>query len=231
MPESSAKDQPKAARPPAIDLPDSSAKSPTSSGSRAGGGGWTYVDGQWVKAQTTTDPTESVQVETPRKLMAQRVLKVPVQPLLAGSADLNLVIRPGDVIHLPTARSGLIYMAGAIARPGPYNLPNEGRLTLLRAIDAAGGLNGIAIPERVDLTRVIGEGKQATIRLNLRAIAEQTQPDFYLKGDDRINIGTNFWATPLAVIRNGFRFSYGFGFILDRNFAGNVFGQDPSLVR
>ena len=43
--------------------------------------------------------------------------------------------------------------------------------------------------------------------------------------------GTNFWATPLAVIRNGFRASYGFGFILDRNFQGDVFGADSANFR
>jgi hypothetical protein len=100
-------------------------------------------------------------------------------------------------------------------------------MTLLRAIDSAGGLSQLAVPERCDLTRMIGLNRQATIRLNLRAIAEQRQPDIFLKPDDIINIGTDFWAFPLAVIRNGFRFSYGFGFLLDRNFGNDVFGPPP----
>jgi len=102
-----------------------------------------------------------------------------------------------------------------------------GRLTLTRAITSAGGLNGLAIPERVDLTRIVGVNEQATIMLNLRAIQEGTQPDVYIKPDDRINVGTNFWATPLAVLRGGFRTSYGFGFLLDRNFGNDVFGPPP----
>jgi polysaccharide export outer membrane protein len=122
-----------------------------------------------------------------------------------------------------------VYINGAVSRPGPYGLPTDGKLTLLRALTSAGGLNGLAVPERVDLTRVVGKDRQATIRLNLRAIAEQTQPDIYLKPDDMINVGTSFWAYPLAVIRGGFRASYGFGFILDRNFAGDVFGADRSF--
>jgi hypothetical protein len=66
--------------------------------------------------------------------------------------------------------------------------------------------------------------RQATIRINMRAIAEGTQPEILIKPDDRINVGTNLWAFPLAVVRNGFRASYGFGFLLDRNFADEVFG-------
>ena len=80
------------------------------------------------------------------------------------------------------------------------------------------------MPERVDLIRRVGNDQEATVRLNLRAIFEGLQPDFYLKPNDTINIGTSFAATPLAVIRNGFRASYGFGFVLDRNFGTDVFG-------
>jgi hypothetical protein len=94
-------------------------------------------------------------------------------------------------------------------------------------ITAAGGLSNLAIPERVDLTRVVGEGQQAIVRLDLRAITEGTQPDVYLKPDDRINVGTNFWALPLAVIRSGFRANYGFGLVVDRNFGSDIFGVPP----
>lgn len=163
-------------------------------------------------------------------LITQRVIRVPVQPLLAGDARYNIVVRPGDLIRVPSAEQGNVYIGGQVARPGVYTLPVIGKLTLTRAITAAGGLNGLAIPERVDLTRIVGDDLQATIMLDLRAIEEGTQPDIYLRSDDRINIGTTFWATPLAVIRNGFRFSYGFGFLLDRNFGNDVFGAPPSNV-
>jgi hypothetical protein len=71
---------------------------------------------------------------------------------------------------------------------------------------------------------MLGPDRQAIVRVNLRAIAEGTQPDIILKSDDMVNIGTNFWALPLAVLRNGFRASYGYGFILDRNFGYDIFG-------
>jgi polysaccharide export outer membrane protein len=49
-----------------------------------------------------------------------------------------------------------------------------------------------------------------------------------VRRDDVINVGTSFWATPLAVVRGGFRTSYGFGFLLDRNFGNDVFGAPPT---
>jgi hypothetical protein len=102
------------------------------------------------------------------------------------------------------------------------------RLTLQRVIASAGGLSAIAIPERVDIIRFTGPDQQGFVRVNLRAIAEGTHPDVFLKANDQINIGTNFWATPMAVIRNGFRASYGFGFIADRNFGNDIFGAPPA---
>ena len=76
-------------------------------------------------------------------------------------------------------------------------------------------------------TRVVADGREATVRLDLKAIRNRTEPDLYLKPDDHIIIGTNFWAFPLAVLRNGLRATYGYGFILDRNFGNDVFGAPP----
>lgn len=216
--------------PPPIDLPDTKTTPaepvPTPSSPASD---WVYRDGQWVKSGGTGG--SGAAALSPSPVVTQRIIEVPVSRLLAGDANVNIVIRPGDVLRVPPPKTGVVYMTGQVARPGPYELSGDTKLTLLRGLDSAGGLGSLAIPERTDLTRVLGNGRQATIRLNLRAIAEQTQPDIYLKPDDRINVGTNFWALPLAVIRGGFRASYGWGFILDRNFGGDVFGADPSLAR
>ncbi len=202
---------------------------------------WIFVNGQWVLAQTqdSTAPVThsgqpSAESEFLRKaanLMTQRVIRIPVKPLVLGDARYNIIVRPGDIIRVPAPPQGNVYIDGEVVRPGPYGLPPLGDLTLMRAITAAGGLNGLAIPERVDLTRMVGNDEQATIMLNMRAIAEGTQPDIYLKPNDRINVGTNFWATPLAVVRAGLRATYGFGFLLDRNFGNDVFGAPPSNIR
>jgi protein involved in polysaccharide export with SLBB domain len=183
-----------------------------------------------VQVKGTTLTPESTKPQSPTalqadQLMTQRVLRVPVRPLLAGLSQYNIVIRPGDIIHVPAPPQGYVYMAGQVARPGPYTLPEAGRLTLIRAMASAGGLGALAIPERVDLTRIVGKNKQATIRLDFRAIGEGTMPDVYMKPDDIVNVGTNFWAYPLAVLRNGIRTSYGFGFVVDRNFDNEFFGN------
>ncbi|MCB9838279.1 MAG: polysaccharide biosynthesis/export family protein [Phycisphaeraceae bacterium] len=201
-------------------------------------GGWMFLNGEWVRITRRSvasqdslpegaDPLAAAG-EATEDLVTQRIIKIPVDPLLQGVAKYNIVIRPGDIIRVPGPEQGLVYLGGpGITRPGTYNLPIFGRLTLTKAIIASGGLSAIAIPSRVDLTRMVGEDRQATIRLNLAAIHAGTQPDIFLKPDDVINVGTTFWARPLAVVRNGFRATYGFGFLLDRNFGNDVFGAPP----
>lgn len=188
---------------------------------------WVFLDGQWVQiANSTGDgPDDAMGDEA---LVTQRVIRVPTEPLVNGDARYNIVIRPGDLIRVPVPPTGNVYLAGQVNRPGVYALPAQGSFTLTRAITAAGGYGPTAIPERVDITRMVGTERQATMRLNARAIAEGTQPDVMLKPDDHINVGTNFWALPLAVVRNGMRASYGFGFLIDRNFGNDVFGAPPS---
>ncbi len=201
-------------------------------------GRWVFRGGRWQRVADAPapgpglpegqDPLEAA-VPTAEDLITQRVIEIPVTPLLQGVAQYNIVIRPGDVINVPSPDVGVVYIGGpGINRPGTYTLNGTTSLTLQRAVMAAGGFSQIAIPERVDVTRMIGNDRQATIRLNARAIFEGTAPDIVLRPDDIVNFGTSFWATPLAIVRGGFRMTYGFGFLLDRNFGNDVFGPPPS---
>jgi polysaccharide biosynthesis/export protein len=228
--------QPAGGQPP-IDLIENGRRAPQQPAAQAGAqndANWVYLNGRWVRVQRAADvPTGIPDVEgvlgrpaRTEQLFTQRVIRIPVQRLIAGDPYVNIVIRPNDVIRVPPAPTGNVYMLGQINRVGVYAMAE--RLTLRRVISAAGGFNAIAIPERIDLTRMVGPDRQATIRLNGRAIFRGTHPDIFLKANDEINVGTNFWATPMAVIRNGFRATYGFGFLLDRNFGNDVFGAPPA---
>ena len=200
-------------------------------GAPRSGGTWVYVEerGEWVRVSDPRGagaPLPGPRGQTP--LYLERVIKIPYDALIRGESRYNIVVRPNDRIYIePPDASGVVYVGGQINRPGVYNLPIEGELTLSRLVDAAGGLNGLAIPERVDLVRRVGENREAVVRLNLSAIRQRTEPDVLIKADDHIIIGTSFWATPLAIVRNGFRSTYGFGFLLDRNFGNDVFGAPP----
>lgn len=188
-------------------------------------GAWVFLNGRWVKVRQATEADAASSTIRPDELITQRVIRIPVKDLLAGKQSINIVVRPGDVIRFPAPASGFVTVSGQVARPGPYQVtPNA---TLLRTIANAGGLTETGIPWRVELTRMVGPARQATVRVDLDAIARHTSPDIFIKDNDLINVGTTGWALPLAVLRNGFRVSYGFGFLLDRNLSNDIFGPPP----
>lgn len=189
-------------------------------------GQWVNVGGKWMKVQQAREAAAAATEDGElgfEQLITQRLIEVPYQRLVNGDMRYNLVIRPGDIIRVPDPSAGFVYIMGQTNRPGAYNVPGEAELTLTQLIASSGGLGGLAVPERTEIRRRVGEAQEAILRIDLRAIFEGTEPNFFLKPNDEINIGTNFVATPLAVFRNGLRATYGFGFILDRNFGFDVF--------
>lgn len=197
---------------------------------------WVYMTemGRWVRrGQDPDDPRIDVDdLERPvaERLVTERIIRIPADRINSDSR-FNIIVRPNDRIVVEPPVTGVVYIGGEVARPGVYALPSNGRLTLDTLVTAAGGPGPIAILDRVDFTRRLPDNRQATLRVNLRAIRHRTEPDIYIKPDDHIIVGTNWVATPLAVIRNGFRATYGFGFLLDRNFGNDVFGAPPSNNR
>lgn len=219
------------ATPPPPPPPPASESAPAPS-SASGEGSWVFIEGRWVNVARPAAAAPGLAGEVvpgsgPRSeaLVTQRVIRIPVQRLVSGDARYNIVLRPGDIVRVPPQPTGTIFIGGQIARAGSYNMLE--RLTLTNALTAAGGLTQTAVPERVDLRRMVSTDQVAIVRLNVRAIFEGTHPDIFLKPNDQIIIGTNFWATPLAIIRNGFRATYGFGFLVDRNFGSDIFGVPP----
>lgn len=183
------------------------------------------VDGKWVRVESEVVAQQESAVSEKKPVITQRIIEIPLKDLLNGDMRFNIVVRAGDVIKVPAQTGGFVYMNGDVSRRGTFTVPGENELTVTQVVAAAGGFTPLAVPQRADLRRRIGEEREAIVRINLRRIFEGTQPNIFLKPNDEIVVGTNFWATPLAVLRNGFRMTYGFGFVLDRNFEGEIFGR------
>jgi polysaccharide biosynthesis/export protein len=150
----------------------------------------------------------------------ERVIRVPLSQLKEGDFRFNLVVRPGDTIIVPFPKTGVYYMGGHVQRTGVYSLTGP-KVTLKQAVIAAGMLDQVAIPQRTDVIRRIGTDREVFARVDLDAIFAGKAPDMFLKPDDTVMVGTNFFAPFISAIRNGFRFSYGFGFFYDRNFGSD----------
>ncbi|MGB6918018.1 MAG: SLBB domain-containing protein, partial [Phycisphaerae bacterium] len=148
----------------------------------------------------------------------KRIIRFDVQALQGGDPTQNLVLRDGDIITIPSPPVGDFYMTGYVSRPGVYSLTGR-KITLLQAIAAAGGLTAIAVPWRTEVVRRVTEEEEEIIYVDLSKVARGEVPDFYVKPEDIIRVGTDWGAIHNAVIRNAFRATYGAGFVYDMNFA------------
>jgi polysaccharide biosynthesis/export protein len=148
----------------------------------------------------------------------REVIRIPYQSLKMGQLKYNIIIKAGDLVFVPGPTIGEYYMGGNVQAPGAYSLSAR-KITLTQAVVAARGLNDVAWPSRTEIVRRLPGDKQVFVKIDLDKIFAGQEPDIYLKPDDRINVGTHVVAPFLAAFRNGFRFTYGFGFLYDRNYA------------
>jgi len=210
---------------------------------------WIFEDGKWVPVQVgpakpTTKPVIKFEPEGPvvpleEKLVAEeiewgkavqaRVIKIPAAKLLAGDPRYNVVIKPGDTIHVPVDIVGECCIMGNVNNRGYINITGR-PMTLKMAIAAVGGLGPLAWPKRCEVIRRIGENKEEIVMVDLDKIASGEQPDFFIKPNDLINVGTHATAMWRAVLRNAFRATYGFGFVYDRNFADKDYVAEPGAL-
>lgn len=174
-----------------------------------------------VQPVTPTDyrAAGTFQFEPPPEPTDVRIIRVPLEALITqGDLRYNVVIRPGDVIIVPNPLIGEYYMGGHVARVGVYSLTAR-KITLKMAVIGAGMLDQVAIPQRTQIVRRLeGQDREFFAVVDLAKIFAGEAPDVYLKPDDQVMVGTNFVAPFIAAVRNGFRITYGFGFLYDRNY-------------
>ncbi len=191
---------------------------------------WVYTDGQWIRVSqsATSQPTPSP-ADIARQRAADpfgwqkydmshmtRVIAINLAQL-RYNPRMNIIVRDGDIVEVPFLDQGEFYVMGQVIRPGVYSLTGR-RITVKMALAAAGNLDPLAWPNNSVLVRRIDRSQEQYIPLPLQEIVAGNHPDYILKPNDVIAVGS-YWATPLlAVWRNAFRMTYGFGFIYDRNF-------------
>jgi len=206
---------------------------------------WIFQDGKWVpvqiggqkpvEAEKARGPVDQIgpvrQEPAPEVQWEQigtggvqtRVIDIPVEKFQSGDPRYNIVIWPGDIIYVPVDIVGEFFITGNVNRQGA--IPLTGRpMTLKMAIAAAGGLGPLAWPKRCEVIRRLGTDREEIVMVDLDKIFSGEQPDFFIKVNDLINVGTHPTSRWRAVLRNAFRATYGFGFVYDRNFADRDFG-------
>ncbi len=195
--------------PPAQRLPEPPVRKPSR---------WIYdhTTGEWIEVESDEPADvpapaplpadEPMQPAVDWDLIAQeeqdiRVIQISAGGLREGDPRHNIIVRPDDIIRLYSGDIGFYYVIGHVRAPGAYTFRPGASVTLKNAIAAAGGLDALGWPDRVSVYRRVGSREQL-LQVNLDRIFAGLEPDFYLKRDDIINVGTHPFAPFLQQIRN-----------------------------
>ncbi len=106
-----------------------------------------------------------------------------------GNRMLNIPVFGGDIINVPKA--GMVYVDGAVARPGAFTLSSGA--TLVQAIAMAGGLKFEADRSEIQILRMTGNGERQIIVADYEAA--KTDEKYMLKDSDIILVPKNGWKT------------------------------------
>jgi polysaccharide export outer membrane protein len=112
------------------------------------------------------------------------VARVSVSALMTGKApEQNITILPDDVITIP--RAELIYVIGAVEKPGGFVLNEREHMTVLQALSLAGGLAQFSSPGKARILRADSAGSERhEISLDVSRILDGKSSDLVLQPED-----------------------------------------------
>jgi len=101
----------------------------------------------------------------------------------SGDAANNIILQAGDIVTVP--HSGIVYVLGAVSRPGGFVLANDrGQMTTLKVLALAGGLNSTAKKDHAVIVRKDAQGQQHEVVVDLKKVMARQAEDVQLQPSD-----------------------------------------------
>jgi len=111
------------------------------------------------------------------------------QELLVRKLGEDYLVNPQVMVTVVEYTRQHFTLLGQVQKPGAYDLPVEGKMTLLQAVGAAGGFTRVANPNRITVKRVGKDKKEEVIKVNASKQAEKTAEDaFFIQEGDTITV-------------------------------------------
>jgi len=116
-------------------------------------------------------------------------LKISIDDLfIKGDPELNIPLRPNDIINVPIDKIVHVYVFGQVRSPGALPVKRSNIPTLLRAIAQAGGFSDRASKGGVIIKRIGEDGKEKKIKVNVKDIIKGKRKDIQLKENDVVYV-------------------------------------------
>jgi len=101
----------------------------------------------------------------------------------SGDATNNIILQAGDIVTVP--HSGIVYVLGAVARPGGFILANDrGQMSTLKVLALAGGLSTTAKSDHAVIVRKDAQGQQHEVDVDLKKVMKRESEDVQLLPSD-----------------------------------------------
>jgi polysaccharide export outer membrane protein len=112
----------------------------------------------------------------------------------------NVMVDPGDTVQVK--RAGIVYILGAVTRPGGYVMQEDGTLNVLQAISLANGTSVAASTGTIYLLRKNADGTEINIALPYKKISRGKRADVQLHATDVLFVPTNALKSALTNSQN-----------------------------
>ncbi|HKN74919.1 MAG TPA: polysaccharide biosynthesis/export family protein [Candidatus Acidoferrum sp.] len=105
------------------------------------------------------------------------------QLMESGNTSNNILLQSGDVVTVPHA--GIVYVLGAVSRPGGYVLTNDREvMSTLKILALAGGYTNVAKTDHAVILRKDAQGQQHQVPLDLKKIQNSKAEDLAMQPSD-----------------------------------------------
>jgi polysaccharide export outer membrane protein len=102
---------------------------------------------------------------------------------------LNIHMKPFDIVSV--TKAGVIYVVGAVGKPGGYLMEDRERVTVLQALSMAGGAGPMAKKSGARIVRQGENGSRQEIPVDLGKVMKGTGEDVEMSANDILIVPDN----------------------------------------
>lgn len=138
-----------------------------------------------IVTRSVPDAADSADPGDPPPAGAAQTYTINLADILdSGDGRFNIPLAGGDVVSVP--RAGIIYVVGAVQKPGGFLLQNDlDRMTMLKMLSLAGGTTSTAkMKNAVILRKNLDTGQRDQVPVDLSKVMHLKTPDVQLQAND-----------------------------------------------
>lgn len=148
-----------------------------------------------LSAAGGTTPYASPEITIKHRTGTQEVVTVQVPNNPEQQLAANVPLLPGDTVIVP--RAGVVYVLGAVGRPGGFVMQMDGKITLLQALSLAAGVQRASKMNKTVILRKTATGYEET-RIDLKKVLKAEISDVELHPDDIVYVPSSLWKSMLS---------------------------------